>query len=555
MDETQHILKTFLDQNEQKVLMLKGAWGTGKTYFWKQFVSAHYDGAYSYVSLFGLETLQEIKAKVLLSRTKEPDANSTGQLQRWMERSVTLAKGIKGIGTFVDPLADAVQEILIKDQLVCLDDLERRHKNLSLSQVLGFVSNLTAEKGCRVVLIVNEDNLLRDDNDKNDLDRYREKVIDRETTFAPGVRRNASIAFPDNPELASFVADIFQHLDINNIRVMKQCKWCMDLLEPLIRHCESAVRNEVRMHVAILTAARYESDFGLSMDDLARYNNFSAMFHLFSKEKGEEDPKLKKATWLSNEFGFNWQDYDRLLAKYFNQGYFDANAFAEYVKALDLREKINHTRQRLIDTYGFYNSNFQSDAAEIEAQCISFLNENARVMSLKEISNMVDFLKSIGRHQGDRVAEWIDQSITGMLDHLDFCHLVEMQPHATSADLRQQIEEHIAEYKKTALNPMAVIRHMVEKSGWSPYHIDALKAYSDADFEEWLRNERDSDLLKYLQDVLRTFKQNTDKDHQFIYDNLKKALLRIANDNDVNKARVRDILNVDVSEKTEEATQ
>lgn len=554
IEETTCALKAFLKQDVQKVLMLKGAWGVGKTYYWKQFVADHYEDTYSYVSLFGVETLKEIRNKILIGRTSEPDKESTGKLQKWMEKGISYLKEVKGIGAFVDPLADAAQEFLIKNQLVCLDDLERRHKNLSLSQVLGFVSNLTEEKDCRVVLIVNEEKLINDDSAKEDLNRYREKVIDVETTFSPQVLRNAQIAFPDNTDLAEFVAEIYQQLAINNIRVMKQCKWCMEQIEPLITECEKAVRDEVRAHISILTAARYESNFGLTLDDLEKYNDPSAMFDLFTKDDVKKDPKLAKATWLSTQFLFRWQNYDLIMAQYFRDGYLDVEGLKNHIKTLNEREKLKHIRQRMYGIWRLYNANFQVQADKIEPECLSFLDECSTVMSLIEIEEITDLLKSIGRPHKGQVKAWKNQAVSHQLDQLEFHQLIEMLPQVTDAELRKTIENRITEFKKTELNPMSVIRHMIEKSSWGQYQIDALKSYSDNEFEDWLRRENDPDLLKYLQEVLHIFRRNADKDYKQIYENLRKALLRIAKDSDVDRLRVKAILKIE-TDNTEGADE
>src|SRR5437899_99263 len=50
-------LKRFLSSADQKVLLLHGSWGTGKTYFWNDFVRKErqciQETFYSYASLFG----------------------------------------------------------------------------------------------------------------------------------------------------------------------------------------------------------------------------------------------------------------------------------------------------------------------------------------------------------------------------------------------------------------------------------------------------------------------------------------------------------------------
>ena len=61
-------LKRFLEKGEHKVLAIKGEWGIGKTFFWKQFFENNKSivnhVAYFYISLFGIREISELKRQV-----------------------------------------------------------------------------------------------------------------------------------------------------------------------------------------------------------------------------------------------------------------------------------------------------------------------------------------------------------------------------------------------------------------------------------------------------------------------------------------------------------
>ena len=66
-------VKSSLDSflvDKTPVLVLKGAWGVGKTYFWNEYIKENISNkranqiAYSYVSLFGLNSLEQLKTKI-----------------------------------------------------------------------------------------------------------------------------------------------------------------------------------------------------------------------------------------------------------------------------------------------------------------------------------------------------------------------------------------------------------------------------------------------------------------------------------------------------------
>lgn len=81
-------IKSFLTEKKTekdgKVLVIKGKWGTGKTYLWQRiYESIKTDSlvlsSYSYVSLFGVDSLNELKTQIVAScKTK-----TNGQGRHW----------------------------------------------------------------------------------------------------------------------------------------------------------------------------------------------------------------------------------------------------------------------------------------------------------------------------------------------------------------------------------------------------------------------------------------------------------------------------------------
>jgi Cdc6-like AAA superfamily ATPase len=61
-------LVDFVKGEKDRAIVLKGDWGTGKTYLWKQVVLESRDlfhkRNYSYVSLFGLNSLKDLKKSI-----------------------------------------------------------------------------------------------------------------------------------------------------------------------------------------------------------------------------------------------------------------------------------------------------------------------------------------------------------------------------------------------------------------------------------------------------------------------------------------------------------
>ena len=59
-------LTEILQRDNAVCVVLDGEWGVGKTTFWKNFSAKNFDKNSVYVSLFGKESIQEIKQEISL---------------------------------------------------------------------------------------------------------------------------------------------------------------------------------------------------------------------------------------------------------------------------------------------------------------------------------------------------------------------------------------------------------------------------------------------------------------------------------------------------------
>jgi hypothetical protein len=156
---------------------------------------------YSYVSLFGLNSLDDMKAS-LFENMEWLDQDATDFTQRGKAGAKALAARAKKLSELAGAIPYVGQYIararplffsLIQNQIVCIDDIERRSKNLELKEVLGLMSFLREQRGCKVVLLLNAEKL---DEAKGDFDRLLEKVVETKVVLAPSAADCAAIALP-----------------------------------------------------------------------------------------------------------------------------------------------------------------------------------------------------------------------------------------------------------------------------------------------------------------------------------------------------------------------
>ena len=166
--------KPFLldDDNNGKTIMLSGAWGAGKTYFWQNEIEPKLseklkedNRACIYVSLYGKDNLESLKKEVFIKASSENDLLSKEVSTFGMD----VISSIKDSDLQIGKVAKAVSNLnsyrksnkgknRLKDGgVICFDDFERKSKKIDLNDLFGFIFQLSIDMNCKVVIILNSD--------------------------------------------------------------------------------------------------------------------------------------------------------------------------------------------------------------------------------------------------------------------------------------------------------------------------------------------------------------------------------------------------------------
>ncbi len=160
MEHIKAAMKDFITKEGSGVFVIKGSWGVGKTYLFNSVLN-ECSGAvaaekFSYVSLFGVRNVLDIKKEILINRRGANKAakKNTFSISRFFSKAQRLSDSVKGIAPALEEYVPDSSEInfslSINGSLICLDDLERKSIHLDLKEVLGFVSELKERKKCKV---------------------------------------------------------------------------------------------------------------------------------------------------------------------------------------------------------------------------------------------------------------------------------------------------------------------------------------------------------------------------------------------------------------------
>ena len=200
-------IERFLEDKKPTVLCITGAWGVGKTFAWNRYLKdAQTREAiglehYAYVSLFGNNSLDELKYAIFENTVAttgigiEPSletlrTNALAVTRRITKKSLGMFQQLPFVKGYVGGLGP-LWYLAVSRTIVCIDDIERRGKNLDLRDVLGLVTQLKEQKHCKVCLILNDEAL---NESQSEFQTYFEKVVDMQLAFAPSPKEATGIA-------------------------------------------------------------------------------------------------------------------------------------------------------------------------------------------------------------------------------------------------------------------------------------------------------------------------------------------------------------------------
>jgi GTPase SAR1 family protein len=226
-------------------VLLKGEWGSGKTWFIEKFCEKLNDKKYKflYVSLYGMTAFSEIEDAWF--QQLHPILSSKGM-------AIT-GKILKGFvkGTFkIDLNSDSKEDLstsyqipdinfpdYLKDtdkSILIFDDLERC--KIDIENILGYINYFVEHKDLKAIIIANEDELIKLTTDKigTSYKAIKEKLIGK--TFDIHTDFNSAskdfINTVDEPEIKQFLFDnisiikgLYHETKYKNLRNLKQIIW------------------------------------------------------------------------------------------------------------------------------------------------------------------------------------------------------------------------------------------------------------------------------------------------------------------------------------------
>lgn len=191
-----NIIKYLNSKDRTGAFQVKGEWGSGKTYFFKEVlpekIKSETNRLQVMISLFGLGNIKEIPFRLLnayINKKREQGLSANEDMNRGLDY-LDLKYGVdrKLFGVDLHDEDEMIYCIIPKDKVyLCFDDVERFVTKENVEEILGTINNLTENLGFKVIVISNDHYHDKDSAAGYIKSKFKEKIIGSAVIFMPNV--------------------------------------------------------------------------------------------------------------------------------------------------------------------------------------------------------------------------------------------------------------------------------------------------------------------------------------------------------------------------------
>ena len=576
------IIKKSLDvffASDMRVAVVKGKWGVGKTYFWNEYIkdliksSQCEQVAYSYISLFGKTSLKDVKQTIFHSskpiksesavdkifdssfeeeskifnrlpwiRDAVDRSKRNAPLLGWLTKFSKDAPFLKQYATLIA----SMEYGMVSNYVVCIDDIERKSEALAVKEVMGLVDELAQRKSCKVILVFNEKSL-DSDKDKDDFNKYREKVVDIELNYDPPYDENLQCVILSNSAYYDKVLALTKELNIKNIRVIKKIKWVIDEFWEILEEQEQRLIDEWLTHVVLFCWSYYKSDDALPFEFIQEQLHGNSWLSILSNEENEKDENTGRYKSIATNLSLRSATYDEEIIAILNHGFSNKEVFREKISKLSKDIESNIVREALSKAWDIYSDSFKDNIEEFKSELRSIIISDIDKINLNDFSSAIDVLEEYG----EDVTEYIEKYVKA---HEDVLRIVDPRDSWSIMRIKHQglidkIDDLREQSKNMTIDDVSL--KIAINSGWNPEDIEFLGSLSGDDYFKWMMSTPE-DITTKIKGGLLTFRnlQTSNEEDRIKYErittNVVEALKKVAATNDLNRKRVKYIYEVDI---------
>lgn len=491
--QVEKALTDFAVHKTGSAIVLKGEWGTGKTHLWNKIIKNQRESfvrkTYSYVSLFGLNSLSDLKRSIFENSvptnkagsvtTKESVIENIKKLE-FSDATAALRKlfshgkeaKIPFVGSFGGAI-ESIQYALVKDTLICIDDFERRGNALSSRDVLGLISNLIESKDCSVILILNEGSLQKDD----EFFTFSEKVFDYEVRYAPTLDEAVSVVFSGTDLYEKKIVENVKKLEINNIRLLRKVKYFAGLIRPLVNGKPDEILDDSTKLIPLAIYAKYSgSEKVVNIEDLENHKGELSLFSpkkkgLTAEQEAIEDSRIAKEDFL-RAYGYGEaDDFTIEIIKLVKNGYADSNSLMPLIYSVAVTVERSKRRKIFTNAWHIFHNDMSLSDADLLELFENAVIESSDVISPYEMDGVLEIFTAAGLEELGRSI--VDEYFKILNESRSIVHRKDMYRYPENPYIAEKLEQYFGDVSKV-LSIEELVCNYLEK----PFAGEALELLS-----------------------------------------------------------------------------
>ena len=415
-----------INDDREFVTMLSGEWGIGKTHFWNDFREKYLDTnqkEIAYVSLFGQNSLEDIETSIVLQVS-----SFTQKLQGISKRIKEIkAKILKGEDISIPVPVNAILSLLsnkdFENVVICFDDFERLSDKISLKDVMGLISLFKEQKRCKVMMILNEDELHnRTDKDGQRYNEifglYKEKILDYSFHYNPSqeelfktVEKDMSvIKFCKHESIYNF----FTKVELRNIRIMKQVIYQLNQFSFISKYKldDEVIEEFVQI---VINISLFIAQTNLSYEEFVEIKAHKSFPTRDIQEKTKYDNYL--ALYNETVYSITRDEIERHIYQFIENYAIDKDALEELLRLNgdnQFKNKIKNNFDKLKYEIDFdFNSTLKSSTNKVFDLIKTKRDNIPYILDINEFHYFVNFINTHNKLSTKRV---VDDTIKRYID-------------------------------------------------------------------------------------------------------------------------------------------
>lgn len=558
LEHIKSVTEMFISDTHDELLVIKGKWGAGKTFFWHKIIEESMRkkcvgrGYYSYVSLFGIGSLEDLNNAILASRVAANQTIKQKKLDALTVNLRTLAKGLEKVPAIREYTGDLIStflHLLLDNTLICFDDIERRGDGLAIKDIFGLASVLKEQRGCKVALIMNEEGF--DEATQKQFKLHGEKIIDREILFSITLEEAFGYIFPPSFHRHNLIKECCLILDVKNIRTLQRIKRFIEDLIPHLRGSEERVVEGSLRSLILFVWSYYEQGSGAPpLKYVLRYSSIDG--YIAKRDKKELSPEEEKWSQVMQAYNyFSTDNVDKCLAEFVETGYVDKSWLSSELDKLNEQFRVRQGQDSLGKAWEIYRSSFDDNEQEFIETLVNNCRSNIKVISPEQLDGVIAALREF--EQGDLANTLVDEYFDQHSSEEDIAALRLSRGTVFVSDIKDEYLlsrlNHIwtsDEFDKRTL--AEVVKELTSKSGWNEDDIRRLDSFTADDYQGFFKAEKSPALYQYVSKCLTIGKYTGGTGiYKSIDDKTKEALLRIARESRINEKRVARLYKIEIT--------